>query len=191
MWAVVGLGNPKRRYFQTRHNVGRMVIDELLRRTSRRFPPAIIAGKPYQALRLDLGGGEFLVARLRSYMNISGPAVAHLISHNPVGIEELLVVVDDINLPLGTLRLRPFGSDGGHKGLRSIIEVLQREDFPRLRLGIDPPPAGVDASDYVLSPFDSGEREGAVQMIALAGDCVEMVVEQGVETAMQRFNKRK
>lgn len=190
MWAIIGLGNHKKEYLQTRHNVGYMVVDELLARTGRKFPFKLIGGRPYQATRAEISGVEFIIARNRTYMNLCGIAVEQLLRHYPINVSELVVVMDDINLPLGTIRLRPSGSDGGHRGLRSIINTLDSDDFPRLRLGIGRPPETVDPAFYVLSPFKSGERKVLTEMIADTSGCVEMVVTKGLEQARHHFNQR-
>jgi PTH1 family peptidyl-tRNA hydrolase len=190
VWAILGLGNHKREYLQTRHNAGYMMVEELLTRTGRKFPFRLLGGKSYQATRAETESIDFIIARNRTYMNLCGIAAQQLLRHYPIEIDELVVVVDDINLPLGAIRLRSSGGDGGHRGLRSIINALERDDFPRLRLGIGRPPQNVDPASYVLSPFKNAERKVLAEMIADAGDCIEMVVTQGLEKAGSHFNQR-
>ncbi len=186
MRLVVGLGNPGRRYRATRHNVGARVVETLARRhgvTLREEGWADVG-----ALTLD--GVRALLARPQTYVNVSGTAVADLRRRHRVPLPHLLVVYDDLDLPLGQIRLRAGGGHGGHNGMRSIIEALGEKGFPRLRLGIGRPPAGVDPADYVLARFDSGEAALVEAAVNRAADAVEMFVREGIERAMSVFNVR-
>jgi PTH1 family peptidyl-tRNA hydrolase len=187
MKLIVGLGNRDRRYRRTRHNVGWDVID----RMARRWGVTVDQEDGWaQVGSAKVGRNRILLAKPQTYVNRSGVAVADLLRRHRVKIGDLLVIADDLDLPLGRLRLRGEGSHGGHNGLRSIIEALGRDDFPRLRVGIGRPPAGVDPAEFVLTPFR--EDEDAVMQGALdrAADAVETVLREGLPTAMNRFNTR-
>ncbi len=124
------------------------------------------------------------------HMNRSGPPVARLLAEAGVALEDLLVLLDDLNLPLGTIRVRAGGSSGGHKGLASVIEALGTDEFPRLRMGVGPCPAEVDAIDFVLSPFEPGELAAAEEMSHQAAEAAWCWVREGLQAAMNRFNRR-
>ncbi|MDR7538518.1 MAG: aminoacyl-tRNA hydrolase [Armatimonadota bacterium] len=186
MRLIVGLGNPGRRYRGSRHNIGARVIEVLARRhgvTLREEGWADVG-----ALTLDRV--HVLLARPQTYVNVSGLAVADLRRRHRVPLPHLLVVYDDLDLPLGQIRLRAGGGHGGHNGMRSIIEALGEQGFPRLRLGIGRPPAGVDPADYVLSRFDRAEAPLVDAAVERAADAVEMFVQEGIERAMSAFNVR-
>jgi PTH1 family peptidyl-tRNA hydrolase len=182
---LLGLGNPGPEYARTRHNLGFMVVDELARRHG-------VAVKERSRLALtgrgQVAGHEVLLAKPRTYMNLSGQAAVSLLATLRLPPRCMLVLVDDFNLPLGRLRLRRSGSPGGHNGLASITQALGTQDFPRLRLGIGPVPAGVDVVDWVLEEFYPDERQAVRDMIERAADCVECLLREGFEAAAQRFN---
>jgi PTH1 family peptidyl-tRNA hydrolase len=180
---ILGLGNPGERYRDTRHNVGFLVVEELARRWG---------------VRLDrrecssfVGGGETLLAQPQTYMNRSGWAARCLVESHELDPSSLLVVFDEVALPLGKLRLRKSGSPGGHRGLESVIENLRTDQVPRLRLGVSPedgPPRGEDLVEFVLSPFPPEQREAVEAMVARAADACETWLREGAEAAMSRFN---
>lgn len=182
---IVGLGNPGPEYSDTRHNLGFRVIDAL---------SDALRCRPFQRVRHylyaegSLEDRPLLLVRPTTFMNRSGLAVAGVIARWGLPLTCLLVVVDDVSLPLGRLRLRPQGSDGGHNGLASIIEALGSSDFPRLRLGIGPPGEGTDMIDHVLSPFRPDEIAPVAQMIGRAAETVRSFVLYGVELTMSKFN---
>ncbi len=186
LFAVVGLGNPGKEYEQTRHNIGFLVVDELNRRHKGKFKQG---HRTYFESRIRIKNKIVLLFKPVTYMNLSGEAVRNIVNHYQISPhKQLLIVVDDINLPYGTLRLRLSGSDGGQKGLRSIIQALHTEDFPRLRVGIGA--GGIqDVSDYVLSEFSVEEKKDLPLIIQWAADAVESFVLQGPEVTMSRFNK--
>ena len=187
MKLIVGLGNPDRRYRRTRHNVGWDVIERL----ARRWGVTLDQEDGWARVgSTKVGRHRILLAKPQTYVNRSGVAVADLLRRHRVRVEDLLVIADDLDLPSGRLRLRGAGSHGGHNGLRSIIEALGRDDFPRLRVGIGRPPAGVDPAEFVLTPFR--EDEDGVMQAALdrAADAVETVLREGLPAAMNRFNTR-
>lgn len=185
MKLVVGLGNPGKKYEGTRHNVGYEVLAELARRHAAPKPKDKFEARVCEIL---VAGQRVLLAAPQTYMNASGRSVAQIVGFLNIPSSDLLVVCDDINLPLGRLRLRGAGSSGGQKGLENIIQHLGRQDFARLRLGVSLPPAGVDSSAYVLSRFHKSELPAAQAAVARAADAVETWVAAGLPEAMNRFN---
>jgi PTH1 family peptidyl-tRNA hydrolase len=187
-YLVAGLGNPGDRYTRTRHNLGFRAVEALARRRGARW------GKPAKGLvsaRVDLAGNDVLVVEPLTYMNLSGDAIAPIVSKESLPLNRLIVVCDDFALPLGTIRLRKSGADGGHNGLASIIERLGTLDFPRLRLGVGPVPARVDPSEFVLAEFLPEEERMVDEMLTIATECVEAWVMDGIDKTMSRFNARK
>jgi PTH1 family peptidyl-tRNA hydrolase len=184
MKAIVGLGNPGDAYAATRHNVGFEVIDELARRWQvtlkkwRRVAVLAIAKER-----------DTLLMEPTTFMNLSGEAVLGVGSFYKVDPSDWLVVVDDVNLPLGRIRMRKMGSAGGHNGLKSVIQHIG-SDFARLRIGVGRGDPKWDLADHVLARFEPEERRAVEDAIGRAADAVEMFVAQGVEPAMNRFNAR-
>jgi PTH1 family peptidyl-tRNA hydrolase len=186
MKLIVGLGNPGRRYRETRHNIGFAVADELARRGAVAFESA-----PADALLArarHLGPDGTLLLKPLTMMNASGFAVSEIARYFRIAIDDILVVADDVNLPLGRLRARPAGSAGGHNGLRSIIEQLGTTDFPRLRVGVGRGDPRRELADYVLGGFDTDERPVVIEAIERATDAGELFVAEGIERVMNRFN---
>lgn len=184
MHLVVGLGNPGRRYRGTRHNVGHEVIERLARRWGIRLheeEEALVGSGP-------VAGHVVLLGQPLTYMNESGRAVASLVRRYGLRPQEVLVIYDDVDLPLGTIRIRPRGSAGGHRGMSSVLSALGTQDVPRLRIGIGRPQG--DAAAYVLSRFSPEERPIVDEAIERAADAVEVILQEGVEAAMNRFNRR-
>jgi len=182
---IVGLGNPGERYRNTRHNLGYRVVDFLAGRDKKEFKP----GKgEFLFCETEVGGERVYLIKPLTFMNSSGVAVAEAIDNLNLGIENLLVVCDDVALPLGKIRIREKGSDGGHKGLRSIIYQLSSIDFARLRLGIGDTPENVDLEEFVLEDFKPEEKEKTNQMVEKAALVVENIVMNGIEDSMNRFN---
>ena len=180
---VAGLGNPGADYRSTRHNLGFMALDALARRHALSWKRA--AG-PVQRALWRVGRRKIALIKPLLYMNESGLPLER---SGVIEQEELLVVCDDLNLPLGQLRLRKRGGSGAHKGLHSIIEHLGTENFPRLRMGIGAPPAGTDWVEFVLSGFRAEEQDCVERMIESAADAIEVAVRSGLDEAMQRFNR--
>jgi peptidyl-tRNA hydrolase, PTH1 family len=182
---IVGLGNPGREYKETRHNAGFMLLDRLAQRLGEKFTRlesrALVTKATYQERRL-------ILAKPQTYMNESGKAVGALSRFYKVPLDNLLVIYDEVDLPLGTLRLRPGGGSAGQKGMRSIIDRLGSETFPRLRIGIGRPPGRMDAADYVLQKFSKSEAEIAAQMLDRAVDAVLVYVTAGLDKAMNMYN---
>jgi PTH1 family peptidyl-tRNA hydrolase len=180
---VVGLGNPGEEYARSRHNVGFMVLDAFAERHGIRFNQKR-ANSVVARSRLD--GNELVLAKPRTYMNLSGKAVQGLLMIHLVKPRNLLVVYDDFDLPLGTLRLRERGGPGTHNGMRSIIQHLGTEDFPRLRVGIGGPPDR--PRDHVLGDFSADEWPLFEQTRDRAVEAIELFIREGAATAMNRFN---
>jgi PTH1 family peptidyl-tRNA hydrolase len=182
---ILGIGNPTDQYANTKHNVGWWVVDELAAQHNvhlKRERLRAIYGRG----RVD--GNDVVLAKPATYVNLSGDAALRLAIFFRIRPSEFLVVLDDMNLPVGQVRLRRDGSDGGHKGLRSMIEVFGTAEIPRLRIGIGSPPPGSGAVDWVLTPFNK-ETEPAMQAaIKRAADCIEAVLKDGFEAAMSKFN---
>lgn len=184
-WVIVGLGNPEEQYRDTRHNIGFAVIDHLAAmRTDVRFRRQ--AGACYARIESETGGGVLLVKPL-TYMNRSGEAVVQMLRDSGVTAGSCLVVVDDLNLPVGSIRFRRNGSDGGHNGLKSVIEHIG-DQFPRLRIGIGPVPPGINAREYVLGRFGAAERTVVDAAIRRAAEGVKVFVQGGIDQAMNAFN---
>lgn len=187
---VVGLGNPGREYEGSRHNVGFDVLASVAKKLSCSFrSKSRFSAEVGEAIG---GAGKIVLAKPQTYMNRSGEAVNALVSWLKIPVTELLVVVDDADLPLGQIRLRASGGSGGHNGLRSIIEALGGvEDFARLRVGIGRSGRpGADITDHVLSRFAPAERAAAADAVAKATEAVVCCLEQGVTTAMNQFNRK-
>ena len=184
---VVGLGNPGTEYEATRHNVGFRVVDTLAGRWKKAFKP----GKgDYLVARAEIAGHAVVLVKPLTYLNNSGAAVMDVLKRWEAGIESLLVILDDIALPLGSLRLRARGSDGGHNGLYSIIYQLQSDEVARLRCGVgqeELPRKGMMA-DFVLSSFTEAERKAVDTMIVSAADAATEFIAGGIARAMNRFN---
>jgi len=182
---IVGLGNPGREYRQNRHNTGFMAIDRLAERLgvsfSRLESRALVTKGEYQ-------GSRIVLAKPQTYMNLSGQAVGPLLRFYKVPLDNLLVIYDDVDLPLGTLRIRPGGGAGGQKGMSSIIERLGTQDFPRLRVGIGRPPGRMDASAYVLQDFSKTELEILNNTLDRAAEAALVFVAEGIQAAMNSFN---
>ena len=181
---VVGLGNPGHRYRRTRHNMGYMVADALSGKVglkeSREEAEAWVG-------TLEVSGEDVLLVKPLTFMNRSGVAVAPLLGRAALQASEMVVVLDDFQFPLGTLRIRERGGHGGHNGLRSIIEALGTEDFPRVRVGIGTPD-GPDPAEFVLSEFRQEEVLVVQETVGWAAEAVECVVKEGLGAAMNRFN---
>lgn len=182
---AVGLGNPGITYRRTRHNIGYLVLNALARQRDIRIRRGRFRCSQGEG---EIGKEQVVLARPLTFMNESGACVAGLVRHFDCALGDLLVVCDDVNLDLGKMRLRRAGSAGGHKGLISIIQHLHSEEFPRLRIGINRPPEGMDMMSYVLGPFRRGEWPAVNETIARAVQAVETWVYYGIEEAMNRFN---
>jgi PTH1 family peptidyl-tRNA hydrolase len=189
---IVGLGNPGRKYARNRHNVGFQCLDRLAQAHGLSFGSRVLSRLKGRRGKASLASGKIadvrvVLAKPLTYMNLSGQAVKQLASFYRLPLEDILVIYDDLDLPLGTIRLRPEGGSGGHRGIRSIIEALGSQSFPRLRVGIGRPP-GNDAVSYVLSDFTGDEQimlENVYERVAAA---VELFLREGIEMAMNAYN---
>jgi len=182
---IVGLGNPGPRYRGTRHNVGFMTVDEVAARLAVAFDREKYQGLVAQG---QWQGAKVLLLKPMTYMNLSGQAVAQAVRNAVDSLADLLVVADDVNLPLGRLRFRREGSAGGHNGLKSIIERVGTQEFSRLRIGVGENRAEADLVDHVLGVFTPEERVVMAESIARAADAVLAFVAEGMDKAMNRFH---
>jgi PTH1 family peptidyl-tRNA hydrolase len=183
---IVGLGNPGRQYRGTRHNVGFAVADELARRHAAEFESAPAEALIARARDLQR---PVMLAKPLTFMNLSGHAVSALTRYFRIELADLLVIADDVNLPLGRLRIRAGGSDGGHNGLRSIGLELGTQEFARLRVGVGRGDQRRDLADHVLSRFDPDEKAEIEGAILRAADAAEEFVAGDIEQVMNRFNR--
>jgi PTH1 family peptidyl-tRNA hydrolase len=187
-WLVVFLGNPGLKYEGTRHNAGFMTADALAGKKG-----ISINRVRFHALTAacELGGQRVLLMKPQTYMNLSGDAVGAAARFYKIPPEHILVVSDEVNLPVGKLRVRSKGSAGGHNGLKSIIAALGSEDFPRIRLGVGAPPhPDYDMADWVLSVFRGQDAEDMAQAASRAAEAVECYLEKGPDKAMNLYNTR-
>ena len=187
MKLVVGLGNPGNEYVLTPHNLGFMAADRLAQECG-----AEIMRPEAHALtaHVNVGGVDVVLAKPMTFMNLSGVAVRRLMERYEVPPSNLIVLVDEADLPLGTIRVRPRGSAGGHNGLKSIIGALGSIDFARVRMGVQPDRPVSDRAVHVLGRFRRDQLESVADMVERAVDAVEVIVREGVEPAMNRFNRR-
>lgn len=182
---VAGLGNPGRKFEHNRHNVGFMLLNRLASRLGVNF--GSVESKALVAKSSFLGERVILV-KPQTYMNNSGAAVSSMVHFYRVPMDNLLVAYDDVDLPLGILRLRPSGGSAGQKGMQSIIERLGVEEFPRLRIGTGRPPGRMEAADYVLQDFPSDETELLTDTLDRAIEAVLTFLQYGLERAMNSYN---
>jgi PTH1 family peptidyl-tRNA hydrolase len=191
MKLIVGLGNPGKIYAHNRHNVGFRCLNYFARLHSIRFDHQQCRAKVALA---KIRGEKLLLAKPRTFVNLSGNAVTCLVHKHDIPLSDLLVMYDDLDLPLGKIRLRQSGGSGGHKGMNSIISALGSEDFPRIRVGIGRPQAkGQSISEdaivnYVLSDFSPQEEAIIKPVIAKVSEAIDCFLNQGIETAMSKFN---
>lgn len=183
---IVGLGNPGQRYKETRHNLGFRVVDHLAAERARGFK----SGKgDYLFCEMEVGkGGSVFLVKPFTYMNASGQAVIKAMDYLGKGKEDLLVLCDDVNLPLGRIRIREKGTEGGHKGLESVVYYLSSILFARLRMGVGQPPEGRELEEFVLAEFASEEKEEVEKMVQTACEAVKNVWSYGIQDSMSRFN---
>ncbi|HEX2619664.1 MAG TPA: aminoacyl-tRNA hydrolase [Phototrophicaceae bacterium] len=185
-YLVVGLGNPGKDYENTKHNVGFWTMDELARRHGYTFG----SKAERKALTADglIAGKRVLLAKPQTYMNLSGEAVRGLVDFYKIDLANILVVSDDLDLPLGTLRLRKEGSHGGQNGIRNIIQHLGTQNFARARIGIGRPPGKMPAAAYVLQGFKGDDEITIRQVVDRAASAVEIWLREGIDLAMTRAN---
>tara|TARA_Y100000588_G_scaffold202799_1_gene216614 strand:+ start:67 stop:654 length:588 start_codon:yes stop_codon:yes gene_type:complete len=182
---ILGIGNPGPQYANTRHNVGFWFIDQIAEQEG-------IELKRQKNLvrtsRIQLDNRSIILAKSRTFVNVSGDAAEYLITRYQIELSQLLVVYDDIHLPVSRMRLRAQGSAGGHNGIRSIIAAVHSQDFPRIRIGVGSPESGVDQVGYVLGTPDSNEKESIDQAISKAVASVRVILNEGINIAMNKFN---
>lgn len=184
-WLVVGLGNPGSAYETTRHNMGFLVADLLAKRMKGRFTRT-----KWKAVgaKCEFAGDEILIFKPHTYMNLSGVPVKAAMEHLGIGPDRLIVVYDDMDLAPGRIRVRPSGSAGGQKGMKSIIASIGTEEFARVRVGIGHPPAYADTADYVLQRPDRSEARLLSAGVAAAAEAVEEIILGGAASAAAKFN---
>ncbi len=185
MHLIIGLGNPGSNYSRTRHNVGFWAVDYLASRYKIRMWRSRFQGK-YGKGRIS--GRDVALLKPRLFMNRSGYSVYDAVMKLDIPAGDLLLISDDIALPVGKMRLRAKGSDGGHKGLRSIIEELDTSDFPRLRIGVGPVPEYTDAADFVLAEPGPDENNAIMDSVKLACEGINILLKKGIEPAMAHIN---
>jgi PTH1 family peptidyl-tRNA hydrolase len=184
---IVGLGNPGYEYYLTPHNLGFMAVDRLAEDCG-----VEIAHREAQALTAstELEGTRVMLCKPQTFMNLSGLSVARLLAKHGLAAEDLIVLVDEVNLPLGSLRVRPAGSAGGHNGLKSIIGALGSDEFVRVRMGAQPDRPIEDRTSYVLGRFRKADLEPVAEMLDRSSEAIRVILKEGVQKAMNRFNRR-
>lgn len=189
MFIIAGLGNFGKEYENTRHNVGFEVIDKLAEEEN----ISVLEKKHKAAVGKGIVAGEkCILAKPLTYMNLSGESIGEMVDYYKVDeTGELIVISDDISLPAGQLRIRKNGSAGGHNGLKNIIAHLGHDRFIRIRIGVGEKPGGWDLADYVLGHFSTGERKQMEETYGLAAEAVRMIISEGPDAAMNRYNGRK
>jgi peptidyl-tRNA hydrolase, PTH1 family len=184
-YLIIGLGNPGREYKDTRHNIGFMLIDYLAERIGAR-------GMKVQSKAIVISGlheeSRLILAKPQTYMNLSGHSVQGLLHFYKIPHSHLIVAHDDLDLPYGTIRIRPTGGPGGQRGMANTIELLGTKDFPRLRLGIGRPPGRMDPKDYVLQDFSKDELKLMPELLTRASDAALEFVKNGLNAAMNKYN---
>ena len=184
-WFIVGLGNPGASYEKTRHNLGFMLVDELARdaqsQVKRDECRSLVGRAVIESSTVEL-------AKPQTFMNLSGEAVSCLIKKDGRSIERLIVISDDLALPLGSIRLRPKGTHGGHNGLRSIIDCLGTNEFIRLRIGIMPEHPIANAKSFVLENFGKSEQETVEKVLKNSAEAAKTVIKDGIDAAMAKWN---
>lgn len=184
-WLIVGLGNPGERYEKTRHNLGFMLIDLLARQgqtqVKRTECRALIGRAVIEKQVVEL-------VKPQTFMNLSGESVSCLFRKDERAVENLIVIVDDLAIPFGTIRIRPKGSDGGHNGLKSVTACLKTQDYIRVRIGIGPDHPINDTSRFVLENFSKGEFETLEEVLDQSAKAVSVIISEGIEKAMANYN---
>ena len=182
---VVGLGNPGPSYTFNRHNAGFLFLDHLC--FKKRCDAWRDMGSHLRS-SVEISEKRLFLIKPTTYMNLSGRAVAELVKREGARVEEIMVVYDDVSLPLGRLRIRRGGSDGGHNGMRSIINALETEDVARMRIGIGPKPNGIELAEYVLSDFSDEEMRILNEVFDVAIEALEVIIKHGMDKAMSLYN---
>lgn len=187
MWVVVGLGNPGKKYAHSRHNVGFIFLQRLADKHSARWKKRNFEAK---TVKVDLANGPALLVKPWTYMNRSGVAVQGLLERTGVSLDRLLLVYDDLDIPLGEIRIRQRGGPGTHKGMASIVHEIETSSFPRMRIGIGPLPPDVDATDFVLDDFGREDAHILEECLTTAEEAIDLIMLSGVNDAMNKYNRR-
>jgi peptidyl-tRNA hydrolase, PTH1 family len=184
---IVGLGNPGYQYHLTPHNLGFMAADRLAEDSGVKF-----SSREAQAVTAatEIAGARVVLAKPETFMNLSGLAVARLLERHGLEAEDMIVLVDEVELPLGSIRIRARGSAGGHNGLKSIIGAIGSDGFARVRMGVGPEHPIEDRVSYLLSPFRKRDLEAVAEMVERAAETVRVILGEGIQKAMNRFNRR-
>lgn len=187
MWLIAGLGNPGEKYEDSPHNLGFRVLDLLAGRNGVR-----VSRRECQAMvgQGVVGGQPAVLAKPQTFMNLSGVAVKGLAVKYEIPPEHVIAIYDELALPWGTLRVRPGGSAGGHNGVKSLIKDLGTQEFPRVRIGINPDHPVHDAAQYVLAPLKRAQLQDLEEMLRQAAEAVESIIAEGVEMSMTKYNRR-
>jgi PTH1 family peptidyl-tRNA hydrolase len=186
-WLVAGLGNPGDRYARTRHNVGRMVAEDLADAAGQRFRK--VRFLPVEAVDIRVGDERVLVVRSTRFMNESGPSYASLAKKHRIEPSRLIAVHDELDIPADTIRVKLGGGNSGHKGLRSLDQALRGTDYLRVRVGIGRPPGQQDPADFVLQPMGKREHEDLSLLVRHAAEAVRALITDGLERTQDRFNR--
>jgi len=184
-YLIAGFGNPGREYRNTRHNVGFRLIDSMVSEFNTKLTKV-----QFKAMTgtIELDNARIILAKPQTFMNLSGQAVAALMLFYKIPLNKVLVAHDDIDLPLGTIRIRPGGGSGGQKGLASTIEKLGTQDFPRMRIGIGRPSGSQEAAGYVLQEFSNSDEKVLQDVLPQAVEAIKVFVAEGLDAAMTRYN---
>jgi PTH1 family peptidyl-tRNA hydrolase len=184
-YLIAGFGNPGREYRNTRHNVGFRLIDSVVSEFKTKLTKV-----QFKAMTgtIELDNARIILAKPQTFMNLSGQAVAALMRFYKIPLDKVLVAHDDIDLPLGTIRIRPGGGSGGQKGLASTIEKLGTQDFPRMRIGIGRPSGSQEAAGYVLQEFSNSDEKVLQDVLPQAVEAIKVFIAEGLEAAMTRYN---
>lgn len=185
-WLIVGLGNPGAKYAATRHNVGYMAVDDLLAESGELLAP--VRGMALEVARVDVNGTKALAVRSNTYMNLSGEPIAPLARQLAIPPERIIVIHDELDLPVNKIRLKKGGNENGHNGLKSLTEQLGTRDYLRVRIGIARPPKGANIPDYVLGPVDAGDGFDAA--IATAAEAAKLIIAKGLTQAQNDIHGR-
>lgn len=187
MWLVVGLGNPGEEYAGTRHNAGFLLVQRVARARG-----VELRGRAFKARTGVARGGaeDVLLALPQTFMNLSGTSVREILAGREIPVGRLVVAYDDLDIPLGEIRVRTKGSPGTHKGMISVVREVGTREFPRIRIGIGPLPEGRDATDFVLTPFGRAERPLLERSLEDAAEALDLILAGAADRAMARFNRR-
>jgi peptidyl-tRNA hydrolase, PTH1 family len=186
-WLIAGLGNPDDRYARTRHNIGRMVVEEMAREAGDRFRK--VRFLPAESAEIRVGDERVVLVRSTRYMNESGPSYASLAKKLGIEPGHLIAVHDELDIPAGTIRVKQGGGNSGHNGLRSLDQALRSADYVRVRVGIGRPPGRQDPADFVLQPVGARDEADLALLVSHAADAVRASIADGLERTQDRFNR--